>query len=167
MVAVEYGQPGATMKKSKFALCSAVAAAVMFGMPVFAKDHGDDHGKGKGHDKKEERAERREDIRQGQYFNDNHRQQVHGYYAEHYGGRKGCPPGLAKKQNGCMPPGQARKWDVGHPLPRDVVVYSVPQPVLTYLPPAPVGYRYQRVGGDLVLVRNNDRVVVDIMLNIF
>jgi Ni/Co efflux regulator RcnB len=39
--------------------------------------------------------------------------------------------------------------------------------VLTYLPPAPVGYRYQRVGGDLVLVHISDRVVVDIMLNIF
>lgn len=24
-------------------------------------------------------------------------------------GRGGCPPGLAKKNNGCMPPGQARK----------------------------------------------------------
>jgi hypothetical protein len=24
-------------------------------------------------------------------------------------GRGGCPPGLAKKHNGCMPPGQARK----------------------------------------------------------
>ncbi len=22
---------------------------------------------------------------------------------------KGCPPGLAKKQNGCLPPGQAKK----------------------------------------------------------
>jgi hypothetical protein len=21
-----------------------------------------------------------------------------------------CPPGLAKKNNGCMPPGQAKKW---------------------------------------------------------
>jgi hypothetical protein len=28
-----------------------------------------------------------------------------------YGG--GCPPGLAKKNNGCMPPGQARKLDRG------------------------------------------------------
>ena len=33
-------------------------------------------------------------------------------YDEGYGvgyGRGGCPPGLAKKHNGCMPPGQARK----------------------------------------------------------
>ncbi|MFX0546436.1 excinuclease ABC subunit A [Roseovarius sp. S1116L3] len=25
------------------------------------------------------------------------------------GNSKGCPPGLAKKQNGCLPPGQAKK----------------------------------------------------------
>ena len=35
-------------------------------------------------------------------------------------GQGGCPPGLAKKHNGCMPPGQARKlargqrWQSGY-----------------------------------------------------
>jgi hypothetical protein len=30
----------------------------------------------------------------------------------------GCPPGLAKKNNGCLPPGQARKlYSVGQRLP--------------------------------------------------
>lgn len=44
----------------------------------------------------------------------------HGYGHEGYGqaygwqgpmgyGAGGCPPGLAKKQNGCLPPGQAKK----------------------------------------------------------
>ena len=38
-------------------------------------------------------------------------------------GRGGCPPGLAKKHNGCMPPGQARKlyrgerWQSGYGNP--------------------------------------------------
>ena len=152
----------------RFGMIAAAAFACASG-PSYAKDHGEGrgHGKAKGHEKQEERAERREDIRQGQYFDDRRREDVHRYYAEHYGGRKGCPPGLAKKHNGCMPPGQARKWEVGRPLPRDVVVYQVPQPVLTYLPPPPVGYRYQRVGGDLVLVHICDRVAVDIMLIFF
>jgi hypothetical protein len=26
-------------------------------------------------------------------------------------GRKDCPPGLEKKDNGCLPPGQAKKVD--------------------------------------------------------
>ena len=33
-------------------------------------------------------------------------------------GTGGCPPGLAKKNNGCMPPGQAKKlWNVGQRWP--------------------------------------------------
>ena len=152
--------------KKNFTVVAAAAAALLC-LPAFAKDHGEGNGHGKGHDKQEQRAERREEVRQGAYFNERHRDDVRRYYAEHYGGRKGCPPGLAKKHNGCLPPGQARKWAVGQPVPRDVVMYAVPQPVLTYLPPPPIGYRYERVGGDLVLVHLGDRVVVDIVLNIF
>ncbi|NJC05379.1 hypothetical protein GGQ97_001172 [Sphingomonas kaistensis] len=33
----------------------------------------------------------------------------HGGYAQNYG----CPPGLAKKNNGCLPPGQAKKLAIG------------------------------------------------------
>jgi hypothetical protein len=163
------------MKRSTF-LAAGIAAALLAAAPAFAKDHGDQgdgrgegHGKGhgKGREKHEERAERREDVRQGAYFTERHRSEVRRYYVEHYGGPKGCPPGLAKKNNGCMPPGQARKWAVGQPIPAGVTVYAVPQPVLTYLPPAPVGYRYERVGGDLVMIHVSDRVVVDIMLDLF
>ena len=35
-------------------------------------------------------------------------------------GHGGCPPGLAKKHNGCMPPGQARKlYRSGQRFPRN------------------------------------------------
>ena len=34
-------------------------------------------------------------------------------------GAGGCPPGLAKKNNGCLPPGQAKKlYNVGQRFPR-------------------------------------------------
>ena len=37
------------------------------------------------------------------------------YYAPGIGG---CPPGLAKKHNGCMPPGQAKKlYNIGQRFP--------------------------------------------------
>jgi Ni/Co efflux regulator RcnB len=142
------------------AVASAFACA-----PVFAKDHGE--GKGKGHDKQEEKAGKHEDVKPGAYFNDQHRQFARRYYEEHYAHAKACPPGLAKKNNGCMPPGQARKWAVGAPLPAGTPVYSVPQPILVQMPPAPYGYRYSRVGPDIVLVRVNGNVVVDIMVNVF
>jgi hypothetical protein len=40
-------------------------------------------------------------------------------HGSHYGyGMGGCPPGLAKKNNGCMPPGQAKKlYNIGQRFP--------------------------------------------------
>jgi len=32
---------------------------------------------------------------------------------DYYASRGWCPPGLAKKHNGCMPPGQAKKARIG------------------------------------------------------
>ena len=160
----------------------AIAASFLAG-PAFAKDKDNDNeGRGnakhaqkqaekaeKHADKQREKAQKhaakrqREEIRQGAFFNDQHRTYAREYYSQHYGHGRNCPPGLAKKNNGCMPPGQARKWDVGQPIPRGVAVYSVPQPVLVRLPPPPYGYRYARIGGDIVLVRQQNNVIVDII----
>jgi hypothetical protein len=42
----------------------------------------------------------------------------HGSHASMGYGTGNCPPGLAKKHNGCLPPGQARKrYDIGQRLP--------------------------------------------------
>jgi Ni/Co efflux regulator RcnB len=160
-------------------------ASAFIGAPVFAQ------GQGHGKDKHEEKAERkagkhaekaqkhadkaehkaekraekrhREDIKHGAYFNDEHRTYVRQYYVKQYGDGRRCPPGLAKKNNGCMPPGQARKWAVGQPIPAGVTIYSVPQPVIVHLPPAPYGYRYVRLGGDIVLIQVQGNLIVDII----
>ena len=42
------------------------------------------------------------------------------------GMRASCPPGLAKKNNGCLPPGQAKKFAVGSRLPGYLSGYNVP-----------------------------------------
>jgi Ni/Co efflux regulator RcnB len=120
----------------------------------------------KAEQKAEKRAEKREreEIKHGAYFNDQQRVYVREYYTQHYGGSaRRCPPGLAKKNNGCMPPGQAKKWDVGQRIPAGVQVYSVPQPVIVHLRPAPYGYRYVRIGGDIVLVQTQTNLIVDII----
>lgn len=42
----------------------------------------------------------------------------HGKHGQHSIGYGNCPPGLAKKNNGCLPPGQAKKlYNVGQRLP--------------------------------------------------
>ena len=94
------------------------------------------------------------------HFKDEHRVAVREYYGDQSKAGR-CPPGLAKKNNGCMPPGQAKKWTVGQPLPRDVIFYEVPGPlVVTIGIPAP-GYRYVRVAGDILLIAIGTAMVID------
>jgi hypothetical protein len=86
---------------------------------------------------------------------------VRTYFVETHG-RGHCPPGLAKKDNGCLPPGQARKrYVVGQPLPPAVVVVEVPVVLSQRLGPPPTGYRYGIVDGDLVKLVVGTALVVD------
>lgn len=99
-------------------------------------------------------------VKMRQYFGDRERTIAQRYYSDEL--RRGrCPPGLAKKHNGCMPPGQARKWTVGRPLPRDVIYYEVPRPLVVQLSPPPAGYRYVRVANDILLIALGTGMVMD------
>jgi len=60
-----------------------------------------------------------------------------------------------------MPPGQAKKWRIGRPLPRDVVFYSLPQPLVVELGPPPAGYRYVCVAADILLITLGSGIVTD------
>lgn len=95
-----------------------------------------------------------------EHFADQNRLAVREFYGSQFQSGR-CPPGLAKKQNGCMPPGQAKKWAIGRPLPRGVVLYDVPPPLLTQLPPPLVGHRYVRVAGDILMIAIGTALVVD------
>jgi hypothetical protein len=76
----------------KQALILAGVAALAFAGPAYAKP---DHAKGHGNSN----AQR-------------HAGTPYGY------GAGGCPPGLAKKNNGCRPPGQAKKlYNIGQRFP--------------------------------------------------
>ncbi|HYF19113.1 MAG TPA: hypothetical protein VEA40_14680 [Ramlibacter sp.] len=134
-------------------LCSLAAAPAWAEKPEWA-------GGGKGKERKEKKESR--EARVGGYFTDRDRQAARVYYDQRYdGGRKACPPGLAKKNNGCMPPGQTRKYQVGQRLPSDVMVYRVPNAVLVQLPPAPSGHKYVRVAADILLIAVGTSMVVD------
>ncbi len=69
-----------------------------------------------------------------------------------------CPPGLAKKGNGCQPPGQARRWAVGRALPAGLG-YPLPPDLLRRLAP-PAGHTYMRVGTDILLIVAGTGMVV-------
>lgn len=122
--------------------------------------------------KNERKADRRDDERNShngkdhrsdgdrRYFQPQQQVVVREYYAEHYRGHS-CPPGLAKKNNGCMPPGHAKKWRVGYQLPREVIFYSVPAPLVVRIGPPPAGQRYVRVAGDILLIAIGTGLVID------
>ncbi len=94
-------------------------------------------------------------------FSTHDRDSVQVYFVEK-NGRGKCPPGLAKKNNGCLPPGQAKKrYTVGHPLPPTIVVHEVPPELTVRIGPAPAGYRYAVVDGDLVKLAVGTLLVVD------
>lgn len=96
----------------------------------------------------------------GGYFGDSQRRAVHDYYAPQL--RTGqCPPGLAKKNNGCLPPGQAKKWAVGQRLPQGVVTYPLPQDLRRRLGTPPAGHEFVRVAGDILLIAVGTSMVID------
>jgi Ni/Co efflux regulator RcnB len=136
------------MKISKQTLFAAIVAAFAVG-PVLADGghgHGGGHGRGHGdrHDDEVRVIDQRVVIAEPRHVN------------------RACPPGLAKKHNGCLPPGHARHVVVGQALPPGAV-FVVPQRVRRTLPPPPVGYRYAVIDNQVVLVSNNN-LVVDIVI---
>jgi hypothetical protein len=95
---------------------------------------------------------------------------VYQYYRTEYAvGR--CPPGLAKKGNGCWPPGQVvrapKVWVVGQPLPPAVVYEPLPPPVVQRLEPVPDGYGYVRVDNDVLLMDMTNRMVADVIGDLY
>lgn len=120
---------------------------------------GNGNGNGNGN------AKRAGNVKVGAYFGDKQRVVVRNYYGSEYKAGR-CPPGLAKKNNGCMPPGQAKKYTVGQRLPGNVVYYAVPQRVVYQLGAPPSGYRYVRVASDILLLAIGTSIVVDAIQNL-
>jgi Ni/Co efflux regulator RcnB len=99
-------------------------------------------------------------IQIGGYFQEPQRVLVRDYYVPRMKAGK-CPPGLKKKNNGCQPPGQAKGWSRGEPLPASVVYYPVPAAVQVRLGVPPVGYKFVRVASDILLIAIGTSLVVD------
>ena len=127
------------------------------------------------HDREDRRENRRDDqapvgrssssgtvvnIQIGSYFADPQRVLVREYYEPRMKAGK-CPPGLKKKHNGCMPPGQAKDWRRGQPLPTAVVYYPVPAAVQLRLGAPPAGHKFVRVASDILLIAIGTSLVVD------
>ena len=155
-------------------LLALLITATLAAGPALA-DPPEGKGKGKGNDRRE-RAEQRQESsrnddrghrervrltpREGVHFGDQHRVYIHDYHVHEH--RRGfCPPGLAKKNNGCMPPGHAKRWHIGKPLERDVIYYDLPPQLVVQIGLPPPGYRYVRVAADILLIAIGTGLVID------
>ena len=59
------------------------------------------------------------------------------------------------------PSGKPVKWQIGEPVPRGAKLAAVPDAVLSQLPKLPPGHRYVLLGGDVLLIGAESRMVVD------
>jgi hypothetical protein len=147
-------------------LRSLVVTAIAVGLavsPASADKGGKGKGKGKDRDavvvvkEKDKDKDRREVV----VFADRDRTAVRSFWVETYG-RGNCPPGLAKKNRLCLPPGQYKKrYVIGRPLPSTVVFQRLPPVLVTRLGPVPAGYEYVMVDGDIVKLAVGTRLVAD------
>lgn len=150
----------------------AIAIATLVICSPAIADKGGKHGHEREHGNRHEERDndryddnRRDGASVQIYFGDRHRTAVNDYYGQEF--RSGhCPPGLAKKGNGCLPPGQAKKWRKGHALPRDVAYYELPRDLVVRLPAPPSGHKYVRVAGDILMIAIGTSMVVDAIQDI-
>ena len=98
-------------------------------------------------------------IQVGGYFGERQRSDAYAYYGQPP--RAHCPPGLAKKNNGCQPPGQAKKWKLGQPLPRDISYRPVEAELRVRIGIPPAGYEYVRVAQDILMIAVGTAIVMD------
>ena len=152
-------------------LCAGLSPALA-GKPKWEDDghhrHGNPHHEHRGGDDRREAGPRPEgrapgvsvQIQIGGYFGDDQRRAARAYYEPRWRAGK-CPPGLARKGHGCLPPGQDRHWHRGEPLPREVVYYPVPASVQVRLGTPPAGHKFVRVATDILLIAVGTGLVVD------
>lgn len=159
--------------KTRIAIAALAIAA--FAQPALSqgRGHGNDNapgqgqgqgkgrGQGQGQSQGQGQGQGQSATAAGTYVvADRDRNAIYGYYRTEFAGGS-CPPGLAKKNNGCLPPGQAKKlWAIGQPLPAGLAYYPLPAALLGQLTPAPAGYQYARVGGDILMLAVGTGMVV-------
>lgn len=145
---------------------AALGFAVMVAYPhaAMAKDHGEGHGKG--HGEKHEKFDH--DNGKHSYkksrvttyrFQPAEREVIIRYLTRDYGGK--CPPGLAKKRNGCIPPGHQARYRPGIILDDSVSWEEPPIEIIEHLRPAPIHTRYVMVDQNVLLVSEATKKILD------
>lgn len=149
----------------RFSMIGLMAAAVLM---LGVGDAQAEKGRGKGHGHGRDHAEDSPAHRSDDHSDDDkvtiriggsEREIIAGYLRDDR--RRHCPPGLAKKNKDCLPPGIAKKYAIGSVLPPDVVALPLPDGLLDLLGPTPRGYEYVQVDKDVLLIGEASKKVID------
>jgi len=141
-----------------------LSASGVLSVPVYAEKP-DSPGNSK-HSNASEKGTTKPAVDQGpdvlqHYFNADRRMLISNYYSESRKSGK-CPPGLAKKNNGCQPPGQAKKWRTGEYFPHGTPYQDLPSALLAELGRTPEGRKVVQVGMDLLLINIATGGILDV-----
>lgn len=140
------------LRKAALAITCAAAIAGFAGDGL-ARDK---HHRGK-HDDRYVHARGDNDVRI--VIGDNDRSVIRDFLRDDF--RRDCPPGLAKKNNGCLPPGQAKKFSRGDVL--TVRPQSIWHDLADLISPPPAGHRFVRVDRDVLLVSERNNRIIDLV----
>ena len=151
------------MKTGKFIALFVLAFFAASCGPAYAdhrdhdKDRDEHHDEGHWRDKHRDHDD--DDDRRGYGFADHDRDEIRGWYAQHY---RHLPPGLAKKDR--LPPGLERQLVVRGAFPVELQrdVYPVPVDLERRLPPPPPDCERVAIGAHIILRNRSTNVIVDV-----
>jgi hypothetical protein len=137
----------------------AVAIFLVPGSPILADGHGEHGDRGNGHYKDKRKDHDDADDRRGYGFASHDRDEIRVWYGENY---RHLPPGLAKRDR--LPPGLERQLVIRGTLPPGLErrAYPVPVELERRLPPPPRDCERLVIGGHIVLMNRQTKVVLDI-----
>lgn len=142
---------------NKIVMVLALCALVLPAAAADAKNN-----KGHGHGKKDDVIIWNDDSghgnKGGKHVSSKDIDILRGYVIGQY--KRNCPPGLAKKNPPCIPPGQAKKYGAGTVLPEGGFSL-VPKDIVSLLTPPPLHGQYVRVDKNIYLINQGTRKVLE------
>lgn len=101
----------------------------------------------------------------GKFFDPGLRKSIQDYFTANRGNGP-CPAGLVLKNARCESSQAQRSWKVGQALPASLSTRPLPARLLEALGPTPQGYSFVQVDGDILLLAEDGKTVVDAVLDL-
>jgi hypothetical protein len=101
----------------------------------------------------------------GKFFDPGLRKSIQDYFTANRGNGP-CPSGLILKNSRCESSQAQRSWKIGQALPASLSTRPLPARLLEALGPTPQGHSYVQVDGDILLLAEDGKTVVDAVLDL-